>query len=142
MMAWQSTKPVLAKMSLSEVIGQLVAPLGSASDVLIGAGNTITKDCVQGDLALSRTEQRNIAKGFLGFSNVGSRGFLFLATHYFKKNLFRNSFLQGGQKPLKHNKPSFLFYERGIGGLSASRSCPIDTFALSQTLTLTPYDAS
>ena len=88
---------------------QLVAPLDIASDVLIGAGSTITKDCVQGDLALSRTEQRNIAKGFFRFFKRGSRGFLFLATHYFKKNLFRNSFLQGRQKPLKHNKPSFLF---------------------------------
>ena len=50
---------------------QLVAPLDIASDVLIGAGSTITKDCVRGDLALSRTEQRNIAKGFFRFFKRG-----------------------------------------------------------------------
>lgn len=43
---------------------QLVAPLKIESEVLIGAGSTVTKHCKKGDLVLSRVEQRNIEKGY------------------------------------------------------------------------------
>ncbi len=46
---------------------QLIAPLRIESNVLIGAGSTICKDCCEGDLALSRVEQKNIPKGFYRF---------------------------------------------------------------------------
>lgn len=43
---------------------QLVAPLCIESNVLIGAGSTVTKNASQGDLVLSRTSQKNIPNGF------------------------------------------------------------------------------
>ncbi|CAM3419957.1 bifunctional UDP-N-acetylglucosamine diphosphorylase/glucosamine-1-phosphate N-acetyltransferase GlmU [Helicobacter labetoulli] len=46
---------------------QLVAPLEIGSNVLIGAGSTITKDLQDGDLALSRTPQKNINNGYYKF---------------------------------------------------------------------------
>lgn len=46
---------------------QLVAPLEIGSNVLIGAGSTITKDLQDGDLALSRTPQKNIKDGYYKF---------------------------------------------------------------------------
>lgn len=46
---------------------QLVAPLCIPSNVLIGAGSTVTKECDEGDLVLSRTQQKNIKKGFFKF---------------------------------------------------------------------------
>ncbi len=46
---------------------QLVAPLEIGSNVLIGAGSTITKDLQNGDLALSRTPQKNIKDGYYKF---------------------------------------------------------------------------
>ena len=46
---------------------QLIAPLQIASNVLIGAGSTISKDIQEGALALSRTPQKNIADGFSKF---------------------------------------------------------------------------
>ena len=48
---------------------QLVAPLEIGSNVLIGAGSTITKDLQDGDLALSRTPQKNINNGYYKFFN-------------------------------------------------------------------------
>lgn len=48
---------------------QLVAPLEIGSNVLIGAGSTITKDLQDGDLALSRTPQKNIKDGYYKFFN-------------------------------------------------------------------------
>ncbi|WP_104697139.1 MULTISPECIES: bifunctional UDP-N-acetylglucosamine diphosphorylase/glucosamine-1-phosphate N-acetyltransferase GlmU [unclassified Helicobacter] len=48
---------------------QLVAPLRIESNVLIGAGSTVTKDCKEGDLVLSRTSQRNVPRGFFKFFN-------------------------------------------------------------------------
>ena len=46
---------------------QLIAPLNIESNVLIGAGSTITKDIEYGDLALSRVAQQNIKDGFFKF---------------------------------------------------------------------------
>lgn len=46
---------------------QLIAPLCIPSNVLIGAGSTVTKECDEGDLVLSRTQQKNIKKGFFKF---------------------------------------------------------------------------
>lgn len=43
---------------------QLIAPVNIESNVLIGAGSTITKNAKQGDLVLSRTMQKNIPDGF------------------------------------------------------------------------------
>lgn len=43
---------------------QLIAPVNIESNVLIGAGSTITKDAKEGDLVLSRTMQKNIPDGF------------------------------------------------------------------------------
>lgn len=48
---------------------QLVAPLNIQSNVLIGAGSTITKDCAEGDLVLSRAPQKNVKRGFFRFFN-------------------------------------------------------------------------
>lgn len=46
---------------------QLVSPLKIESDVLIGAGSTITKDVQKGDLVLSRIPQKNIKNGYFRF---------------------------------------------------------------------------
>ena len=46
---------------------QLVAPVKIASNVLIGAGSTITKDVNEGDLVLSRVPQKHIPNGFFKF---------------------------------------------------------------------------
>ncbi len=46
---------------------QLVAPISLEDDVIIGAGSTITKDVKKGELALSRTQQKNIANFFYRF---------------------------------------------------------------------------
>ncbi|TLD81015.1 bifunctional UDP-N-acetylglucosamine diphosphorylase/glucosamine-1-phosphate N-acetyltransferase GlmU [Helicobacter sp. MIT 05-5293] len=46
---------------------QLVAPLCIESNVLIGAGSTITKNAAQGDLILSRVSQKNVPLGFYKF---------------------------------------------------------------------------
>lgn len=49
---------------------QLIAPVNIESNVLIGAGSTITKDAKEGDLVLARTMQKNIPDGFYKlFSN-------------------------------------------------------------------------
>jgi len=46
---------------------QLVAPLNIPDDVMIAAGTTVTKDPQSGDLVLSRTPQKSIAKFFYKF---------------------------------------------------------------------------
>lgn len=46
---------------------QLVAPVNISSNVLIGAGSTITKDIDEGSLALSRSKQTNYPNGFYKF---------------------------------------------------------------------------
>jgi bifunctional UDP-N-acetylglucosamine pyrophosphorylase/glucosamine-1-phosphate N-acetyltransferase len=46
---------------------QLVAPVTIESDVLIGAGSTITSDIKQGELALSRTPTKRVANFFYKF---------------------------------------------------------------------------
>ncbi|WP_104636961.1 bifunctional UDP-N-acetylglucosamine diphosphorylase/glucosamine-1-phosphate N-acetyltransferase GlmU [Helicobacter felis] len=46
---------------------QLIAPLNIPSNVLIGAGSTITTDMQEGDLVLSRTPQTNKAQGYFKF---------------------------------------------------------------------------
>lgn len=46
---------------------QLIAPLNIESNVLIGAGSTITKDIMHGELALTRVSQKNISDGFFKF---------------------------------------------------------------------------
>lgn len=46
---------------------QLVAPVKVASNTLIAAGSTVTKDTQEGDLVLSRTKQTNISGGFYKF---------------------------------------------------------------------------
>jgi len=48
---------------------QLVAPVTIEDDVMIAAGSTITADVQSGDLALSRTKQKNIAGFFHKFFN-------------------------------------------------------------------------
>lgn len=46
---------------------QIIAPVKIDSEVLIGAGSTISKDCNTGDLVLSRVEQKNVTKGYYKF---------------------------------------------------------------------------
>lgn len=46
---------------------QLIAPVNIESQVLIGAGSTISKDIARGSLALTRVPQQNIAGGFFRF---------------------------------------------------------------------------
>jgi len=46
---------------------QLVAPVTIPDDVMIAAGTTVTKDPQSGDLVLSRTPQKSIAKFFYKF---------------------------------------------------------------------------
>jgi len=46
---------------------QLVAPINIPDDVMIAAGTTVTKDPVSGDLVLSRTPQKSIARFFYKF---------------------------------------------------------------------------
>lgn len=46
---------------------QLIAPLVVESEVLIGAGTTVSKNCTKGDLVLSRTAQKNIPNGYYKF---------------------------------------------------------------------------
>lgn len=46
---------------------QLIAPLTIEDEVLIAAGSTIRKDCKRGDLALSRSEQKNLQDGYFSF---------------------------------------------------------------------------
>lgn len=46
---------------------QLIAPLSIADHTLIGAGSTIRKDSKEGDLLVSRSEQRNLENGYFAF---------------------------------------------------------------------------
>ncbi|WP_027326647.1 bifunctional UDP-N-acetylglucosamine diphosphorylase/glucosamine-1-phosphate N-acetyltransferase GlmU [Helicobacter pametensis] len=46
---------------------QLIAPLKLADHTLIGAGSTVRKDSKEGDLVISRSDQKNIADGFFMF---------------------------------------------------------------------------
>lgn len=46
---------------------QLIAPLNIADHTLIGAGSTIRKDSKEGDLLVSRSEQRNLENGYFAF---------------------------------------------------------------------------
>ncbi|MDR0747002.1 MAG: bifunctional UDP-N-acetylglucosamine diphosphorylase/glucosamine-1-phosphate N-acetyltransferase GlmU [Helicobacteraceae bacterium] len=46
---------------------QLVAPIAIPDNVLIGAGSTVVKDPKEGDLVLSRSEQKSIAGFFFKF---------------------------------------------------------------------------
>lgn len=46
---------------------QLIAPLSIADHTLIGAGSTIRKDSKEGDLLISRSEQRNLENGYFAF---------------------------------------------------------------------------
>lgn len=46
---------------------QLIAPLNIADHTLIGAGSTIRKDSKEGDLLVSRSEQKNLDGGYFAF---------------------------------------------------------------------------
>lgn len=46
---------------------QLIAPLKIADHTLIGAGSTVRKDSQEGDLVISRSEQKNLPNGFFAF---------------------------------------------------------------------------
>ena len=46
---------------------QLVAPVTIASNAIIGAGSTITKNIKEGELVLSRTPQKHIKNGYFKF---------------------------------------------------------------------------
>ena len=46
---------------------QLIAPVVIADHTLIGAGSTIRKDSKEGDLLISRSEQRNLQNGYFAF---------------------------------------------------------------------------
>lgn len=46
---------------------QLIAPLKIADHTLIGAGSTVRKNSQEGDLIVSRSEQKNLPNGFFAF---------------------------------------------------------------------------
>lgn len=46
---------------------QLIAPVKIEKNVLIAAGSTISRDCLEGVLAISRSEQKNIKNGYQKF---------------------------------------------------------------------------
>lgn len=46
---------------------QLIAPITIADHTLIGAGSTISKNSKEGDLLISRSDQRNLENGYFAF---------------------------------------------------------------------------
>lgn len=60
-------KTVIGKNVFVGSDSQIVAPVNIPDDVIIAAGTTVTKDPASGDLVISRTAQKSIAKFFYKF---------------------------------------------------------------------------